>query len=127
MLRLAAPMKTKLLLSTSSVAILLTSAGCGRQAIDPSQPLQLAVDPIVGGTTDSAHPAVGVLLNNGGSNPNNGFLCSGTLISPTVFLTAGHCTADDSNPADYQVGGGTDPLNAATWVATVTAVHVNPQ
>jgi hypothetical protein len=48
---------------------------------------------VTGGTIDgSAHPATGLLLVGapGSLQPQ----CSGTLISPTVFLTAGHCTAD---------------------------------
>lgn len=48
---------------------------------------------ITGGETDAnRHPAVGALL---AEIPGVGLrpLCSGTLVSPTVFLTAGHCTA----------------------------------
>lgn len=53
----------------------------------------LAVTParaITGGSPDgSGHPNVGALVAN---FPFGGFpICSGTLISPTVFLTAGHC------------------------------------
>lgn len=47
---------------------------------------------ITGGTVDgAAHPATGLLLVDtpSGVQPQ----CSGTLVSPTVFLTAGHCTA----------------------------------
>ena len=46
-----------------------------------------AAFPIVNGTPDgNAHPYVGIAFT---SNQ----ICSGTLISPTVFVTAGHCTA----------------------------------
>ncbi len=48
---------------------------------------------ITGGNVDGdGHPAVGALI---AEIPGVGFrpLCSGTLVSPTVFLTAGHCTA----------------------------------
>ena len=47
---------------------------------------------IINGEPDgNRHPYVGVIgfLNPDGSQ---GVLCSGTLISPTVVLTAGHCT-----------------------------------
>ena len=48
---------------------------------------------IVGGEADEQrHPNVGALIVN--DDGVRRFLCSGTLISPTVFLTAGHCTAD---------------------------------
>lgn len=42
---------------------------------------------------DAAHPEVGALLAN---LPGEGLtaLCSGTLVAPRVFLTAGHCAAD---------------------------------
>ena len=47
---------------------------------------------ITGGTVDGgAHPAVGMLLADRGDGPEPA--CSGSLIAPTVFLTAGHCTA----------------------------------
>jgi V8-like Glu-specific endopeptidase len=36
------------------------------------------------------HPAVGLLIFDVGGGP--AWRCSGTLISPTVMLTAGHCT-----------------------------------
>jgi hypothetical protein len=47
---------------------------------------------IVGGADDgNRHPNVGALV---ASFPDGDFpACSGTLISPTVFLTAGHCIA----------------------------------
>jgi hypothetical protein len=52
------------------------------------------------------HPNVGVVIyqDNGGK----AVLCSGTLISPTVFLTAGHCTA-------YLSALGIDP--SKVWVS----------
>jgi hypothetical protein len=46
-----------------------------------------AAFPIVNGTPDgNAHLYVGIAFTSNG-------ICSGTLISPTVFVTAGHCTA----------------------------------
>jgi len=51
---------------------------------------------ITGGTVDGgAHPAVGLLLADRGNGPEPA--CSGTLVSSTVFLTAGHCTANLSS------------------------------
>ena len=57
--------------------------------------LALAVLP-VGAITDgepdgNGHPYVGLMVAQD-ANGNPMWRCSGTLISPTVFLTAGHCT-----------------------------------
>ena len=38
------------------------------------------------------HPYVGLMVADD-ANGNPLFRCSGALIAPTVFLTAGHCTA----------------------------------
>jgi len=46
------------------------------------------------GAVDSAHPFVG-LVGFFDENGNWLWRCSGTLLSPTVFLTAGHCTSPD--------------------------------
>src|SRR5215218_2501520 len=62
-----------LLLATMALAILL--AGGVAQAIINGEPDR----------GPNAHPYVGMIYNDE-------FLCSGTLISPRVFLTAGHCT-----------------------------------
>jgi hypothetical protein len=50
----------------------------------------LAIAPVASGITDgvpdgSAHPYVGIAVADDTA-------CSGTLISPTIFVTAGHCT-----------------------------------
>ena len=46
---------------------------------------------ITGGSVDGdAHPYVGALVVNGSVQ------CSGVLVAPTVFATAGHCGADGS-------------------------------
>jgi hypothetical protein len=46
---------------------------------------------ITGGQRDEVHTNVGVVRF---STESGRFRCSGTLISPTVVLTAGHCTGD---------------------------------
>jgi hypothetical protein len=84
----------------------------------------LAVSPagaITNGQLDNGeHPYVGVMVAYVGGQP--AWRCSGTLVSPTHFLTAGHCTygadsaavwfEDDLRPearggTGYPLGGGT--------------------
>jgi V8-like Glu-specific endopeptidase len=48
---------------------------------------------ITSGSIDgNAHPAVGLLLADRGNGPEPE--CSGALVSPTVFVTAAHCTGE---------------------------------
>lgn len=50
---------------------------------------------ITNGTADgNAHPNVGGLVNDRQYSDGTWLYCSGTLISPTVFLTAAHCAED---------------------------------
>lgn len=60
---------------------------------------------ITGGVPDGGqHPYVGlVVFYNAAGTPL--WRCSGTLLTPTIFLTAGHCTAPDGPavPASAQV------------------------
>jgi secreted trypsin-like serine protease len=72
-----------LLLATMTLAIVL--AGGVAQAIINGEPDR----------GPNAHPYVGALVSVPPSGEFKGQripVCSGTLISPRVFLTAGHCT-----------------------------------
>ena len=60
-------------------------AACGGA---PSENAANSEDEIQGGATDKGDPAVGLVWFQGG-----GF-CTGTLIAPSVVLTAGHCVQD---------------------------------
>lgn len=68
---------------------------------------------ITNGTPDgNAHPAVGALVNTKPYGDGTWSYCTGTLISPTVFLTAAHCaekgqqTALVSFASQYRLGDG---------------------
>src|SRR6266545_3172263 len=82
----------------------------------------------------SGHPAVVLLLMEVGGVP--AFRCSGTLLSPTVLLTAGHCTNNFPDPpytgmrvfteSDVQAGigktnnypyAGPNAVEAVSWAA----------
>jgi secreted trypsin-like serine protease len=65
---------------------------------------------IINGTADgNRHPAVGGLVSPTQYSDGTWIYCSGTLISPTVFLTAAHCSTDGGQvlvtfDAEYQAG-----------------------
>ncbi len=78
------------------------------------------VQAITNGEVDGArHPNVGGLVSPRQYSDGTWLYCSGTLISPTVFLTAAHC--DEGTPRvtvtfdpDYQAG---DRTYTGTWYA----------
>jgi secreted trypsin-like serine protease len=65
---------------------------------------------IINGTLDGqGHPAVGGLVSPTQYSDGTWVYCSGTLISPTVFLTAAHCGTEGERVAvtfdsDYEAG-----------------------
>jgi len=71
-----------------------------------------------GSADGSGHPNVGGLVAAQAYSDGTWIYCSGTLISPTVFLTAAHCAEGDrvrvSFSSAYQDG---DKVYAGTWHA----------
>ena len=73
---------------------------------------------VTGGSLDgAAHPAVGLLLADRGAGPEPE--CSGSLVSPTVFVTAAHCVATLASDRvwvsfDSRYVAGSSPLDAGT-------------
>jgi hypothetical protein len=89
---------------------------------------------ITGGSPDTVHTNVGVVRF---TLPEGRFRCSGTLISATVVLTAGHCTEgpatnvyvsfDDTLPADPLQAGISPEEKAARAAHYITGTaHPDP-
>ena len=77
---------------------------------------------ITGGQPDgNAHPYVGIVLTPDGA------LCSGSLLSPTVFLTAGHCTYYFTESGAEEVLVSFDPqVTAASTFVTASTWYTHP-
>ena len=96
-----------LLLLTS----LMVLAGCNTVTTEPEAALEPQV--LFGQLDGNAHPYVGLMVVSVDGTPTS--RCTGALISPTVFLTAGHCVfgADSARvwftserPEGYPTSGG---------------------
>ena len=70
------------------VGLALLGLGCGT----PNDGVDIgsSEEPIIGGTTDNGDPAVMAIFTHAPGS-DSGFLCTGTVISPTKLLTAAHC------------------------------------
>ena len=75
----------------AGVVLLLGVAGCS-DASEPLTPLSPARPSLIfsGSPDNGAHPYVGLLVFDDEKGP--AWRCTGALLSPTVVLTAGHCT-----------------------------------
>lgn len=87
------------------VVLAFVSVLCGGCALDDLGDVESRAAPIIGGTFDTDDPAVVAITETGGR-----VLCSGTLVSRHVVLTAGHC-AESAQPvwaffgSDQTLGG----------------------
>jgi hypothetical protein len=73
-------------------ATTLRTAGTALIAVVAAGVVAASALAVVNGKPDgNAHPYVGAAVS-----PQTGALCSGSLLSATVFVTAGHCFADGS-------------------------------
>ena len=109
-------------------AACLISLGCDRASTAPLSPS--TASRITDGSLDgNAHPAVVLILMDIAGSP--AFRCTGTLIAPTVVLTAGHCTGEPGEfsgiriftESDVENGNnnypfaGPNSVEAASWRA----------
>jgi Trypsin len=117
----------------TTVALLAVfAAACAETAAPPTSPTATTPQFIIGGDpTGAKFGNVGAVLtdfnDDGRIQPFDEWFCSGSLISPTVFLTAAHCLQFLS--ADAKVYVSFDPDMGAKNVSLVAAksFHFDPQ
>jgi trypsin len=120
-------MRATTLIATSLIAPALWSA-CGDQVTPTAQ---LAPPSFVSGgsPTGSAFGNVGALLfdfDGDGTVEGNELICSGGLVSPTVFLTAAHCVAGAPPSTVLWVSFDPDLLPAPSPVIRAVSFHFDP-
>jgi hypothetical protein len=110
-------MRKKMLFAVFSALVILALAVSPAAAVTDGQP------------DENGHPYVGLMVAQD-ANHTPLWRCSGTLLSPTVFLTAGHCTEAPAAfveiwfDADVQSGV---PANGYPFVGDVSGIpHTHP-
>jgi len=101
--------------------------GCGRVTEAPPTPIAEEGDAIVGGSADADDPSV-VAVYGQQPGARSGFLCTGSVIAPTVILTAAHCVSpvETGDGAEFTVITGPDIGKSGAQQLAVDTVHANP-
>ncbi len=117
-------------LAAAALLALAASAGATTNASTHARPVAHAA--IIGGTTapDGTWPWVAYIQAQTGSD-GSGFACTGTVVSPNVILTAGHCAVDEGTgvtvpAADYTVVTGAHNLNDISGGQVLSVSRVLP-
>jgi MYXO-CTERM domain-containing protein len=110
---------------------LALSAGCAQPLEDDGVEVGDTSQEIVGGVATTEHPAVAFLYSEF-SDRDDAQLCSGTLITPRVILTAAHCVEfPNGAPEQYLAYFGTNVTvetdTGAIDTIPITAYEFHPQ
>jgi len=107
----------------SGVVVAMGLLGCGGAELDDTEPMATQGQEIVGGVEarPGSRPWI-VSLQNGTSH-----FCGGSILSPTIILTAAHCVADGA--PDRIVAGAHDHYrpSASQTAHRPVAVRMHPQ
>jgi hypothetical protein len=89
----------------AALAVTLALGGCSDQLANPAAPPEAPARIVNGSPTGNLYPNVGALMfdydQNGVINGDDEW-CTGSLISPTIFLTAAHCVVTPYTPSGSQ-------------------------
>jgi secreted trypsin-like serine protease len=112
-------------------AVTLQGTPASSAAVPKTRPIPFAHASIIGGgpAADGTFPSLAYVLDVQGKDV---FQCTGTVVAPSLVLTAGHCaenmkTGVVNKPSGYRVVTGTvDPMLPEPHVSTVLGVIVYP-
>ncbi|MCI0693226.1 trypsin-like serine protease [candidate division KSB1 bacterium] len=106
----------------------LMLGGCKNDS--PQEPFSIEMGPLkditFGTQDDGGHPNVGGMVAEWRTPGQKDLLCSGTLIAPTVFLTASHCTAFLESIGITDVWVTFDPSFTSNSKLYHGTMHTNP-
>jgi len=111
-----------------ALALVMFCAACGEPAPRQASPRGGSTRIVNGEPTGSAYGNVGAVMFDFGGDGLDGedWFCSGTLISPTVFLTAAHCLQFLPASAQIYVTFAPSAAEGAAKAIPATAFHYDP-
>lgn len=108
----------------SIVAVGAVGLGCSSAAAPTEEQLGQVTETLIGGTTHTGDPAVGMMTADHGNWSSS---CTATLIAPNVVATAAHCVedVDASTTTRWETSVTPRTVPASQW-HKAKSVHVHP-